>query len=106
MVNTYEQFKAEFIVELKRKLKTEITKDVIDPIVSALDRAAFGYEFAPKTTALTVYNDPIPRLVRIYAAVKTTEGLSSGTIDNYERVLCMFFLWVRSFLDILVLQQQ
>lgn len=95
MKNTYEQFKAEFLVELKRTLKSQFVKSNIDPITVALDRAAFGYEFEPKTKALAVYNDPIPRLVRLYVAVKSTEGLSSGTIDNYERVLCMFFLWVR-----------
>lgn len=95
MKNTYEQFKAEFLVELKRTLKSQFVKSNIDPITIALDRAAFGYEFEPKTKALAVYNDPIPRLVRLYIAVKSTEGLSAGTIENYERVLCMFFLWVR-----------
>lgn len=95
MKNTYEQFKAEFLMELKKTLKSQFVKSNIDPITVALDRAAFGYEFEPKTKALAVYNDPIPRLVRLYVAVKSTEGLSSGTIDNYERVLCMFFLWVR-----------
>lgn len=95
MKNTYEQFKAEFLVELKRALKSQFVKSNIDPITIALDRAAFGYEFEPKTKALAVYNDPIPRLVRLYIAVKSTEGLSAGTIENYERVLCMFFLWVR-----------
>lgn len=95
MKNTYEQFKADFLVELKKTLKSQFVKSNIDPITVALDRAAFGYEFEPKTKALAVYNDPIPRLVRLYVAVKSTEGLSAGTIENYERVLCMFFLWVR-----------
>lgn len=95
MKNTYEQFKADFLVELKKSLKSQFVKSNIDPIIVALDRAAFGYEFEPKTKALAVYNDPIPRLVRLYVAVKSTEGLSAGTIENYERVLCMFFLWVR-----------
>ena len=83
MKNTYEQFKAEFLVELKRTLKSQFVKSNIDPITIALDRAAFGYEFEPKTKALAVYNDPIPRLVRLYIAVKSTEGLSTGTIENY-----------------------
>lgn len=95
MTNTYEQFKADFIMELRKNLKLEFTKEKVDPIVSALDKAAFEYEFEPKTKALALYNDPIPRLVRLYVAVKTTEGLSKCTIDAYERILSMFFLWVR-----------
>lgn len=95
MTNTYEQFKADFIMELRKSLKLEFTKEKVDPIISALDKAAFEYEFEPKTKALALYNDPIPRLVRLYVAVKTTEGLSAGTIENYERILCMFFLWAR-----------
>ena len=92
MTNTYEQFKADFIMELRKNLKLELTKEKIDPIVSALDKAAFEYEFEPKTKALVLYDDPIPRLVRLYSAVKTTEGLSKCTIDAYERILSMFFL--------------
>lgn len=95
MTNTYEQFKADFLMELRKTLGQSFTKANIDPITSALDKTAFAYEFEPKTKELTVYNDPIPKIVRLYAAVKTTEGLSKCTVEAYERVLSIFFLWVR-----------
>ena len=95
MSNVYENFKGDFIIELKKDLDFEFTKEKVDKVLLALDRVAFKYEFSVKSTELAVYEDPIPKLVRLYLAVKAVEGRSRGTIEGYERILMLFFLWVR-----------
>ena len=92
--NAFEQMKNGFLVELERCMPGLEGSDVAC-ILGALERAAFPYEVQPKEVALTTYVDPVPQLLRVYLAVKKTEGLAAGTLENYKRILTRFFLWVR-----------
>lgn len=94
MNNAFEQMKNSFLLELERCMPG-LTGSEAACIAGALERAAFQYEVKPKEVALTVYVDPVPQLVKLYLAVKKTEGLSNGTLENYRRILTRFFVWVR-----------
>lgn len=93
-MNAFEQMKNGFLVELERCMPWLSSGDAAS-IMGALERAAYPYEVTVKEVALTAYVDPVPQLVKIYLAVKKTEGLANGTLDNYRRILTRFFLWVR-----------
>ncbi|MBQ8313666.1 MAG: tyrosine-type recombinase/integrase, partial [Clostridia bacterium] len=92
--NAFEQMKNGFLVELERCMPGLDGSDVAC-ILGALERAAFPYEVQLKEVALTAYVDPVPQLLKVYLAVKKTEGLAAGTLENYKRILTRFFLWVR-----------
>lgn len=91
-MNAYEQFKSSFLLHLET-LNPELLKTYYQPIIEALDIAAFPYEVTKKETSLAVITDPLPQLVKIYLVVKKTEGLSDGTLKNYYLILTSFFRW-------------
>lgn len=93
-MNTYEQMKNNFFVELENSI-IGIPPGLMVRIGNALDRAMYPYEVNVKETSLVVVDDPIPMLVKTYIVVKKTEGLSDGTLSNYAHVLKAFFLWVK-----------
>lgn len=89
----YEQFKNEFLVELSTTSK--FTNEDIQTILSCLDIAANKYEITQKETALTVYNNELPSLVKTYIVCKSIEGFSEKTLYNYTRHLKNFFATVQ-----------
>lgn len=93
-MNAYEQMKNVYLAELQKRLP-DISTDMIAELASALDIAAYGFDVKVKETGLTTYVDPVPQILKIYLVVKKTEGLASGTLQNYKRVLQSFFCWVR-----------
>lgn len=92
-MNCYEQMKNSFLMELDR-LMPDISSQTIAMIGDALDKAAYPFEIVVKETAIVVREELIPEVVKIYIAVKKTEGLSHGTLSNYARTLRQFFVWV------------
>lgn len=92
-MNSYEQMKNSFLAELN-KIMPDLSGDVTRTICDALDKAVYPFEITVKETAITLREDVIPEVVKIYIAVKKTEGLSNDTLANYARILKQFFLWV------------
>lgn len=93
-MNGYEQMKNSFLAELN-KMVPDLSGETARIISSALDKAAYPFEVTVKETAIALREDFIPEVVKIYIAVKKTEGLSDGTLENYARILQQFFLWVK-----------
>lgn len=93
-MNGYEQMKNSFLAELNNIIPN-LNGETVRMIGDALDKAAYPFDVTVKETALAIRNDVIPEVVKIYIAVKKTEGRSDGTLDNYIRILQSFFLWVR-----------
>ena len=60
-----------------------------------MDKIATGYEIHKKETALTVYEEDTPEVVKIYLVCKKIEGLSQQTLDTYLRMLKLFFQEIR-----------
>lgn len=83
-MNTYEQFKNRFLVELENSIP-DLARDHLYSIGQVLDRAAYPYDISVKETSLVPSHDLIPSLVKTYIVVKKTEGLSDGTLSNYAR---------------------
>lgn len=93
-MNGYEQMKNSFLAELN-KMIPDILGDTIRTIGDALDKAAYQFDIVVKETAIAVRENIIPEVVKIYIAVKKTEGLSDDTLENYARILQNFFLWTK-----------
>lgn len=93
-MSMYEQMKNLFLSELET-LIPDMSGKVISKITQALDKTCYGYDIAEKSVALTTYVDPIPQIVKMYLAIKKTEGLTDDTLKNYKRILTSFFLWVK-----------
>ena len=92
-MNGYEQMKNSFLAELN-KMAPGLIGETTRLISDALDKAAYPFEVTVKETSIALRNDVIPEVVKIYIAVKKTEGLSNGTLENYARILKQFFVWV------------
>ena len=97
-MNAYEQMRNALLLEITTVFP-EMEGDAADQIGKALDRAAYPFEVSVKETALAVCENLIPEIVKIYIAVKKTEGLSDATLSNYARTLKHFFIWVRKPVD-------
>ena len=91
-MNAYEQLKSSFLLQLE-SLSPQLLKNSAQVIGEALDHAAFSYEISKKETSLAIITDPLPQLVKIYLVIKKTEGLSEGTLKNYQLILSIFFKW-------------
>ena len=89
-MEAYEQLKNAFLVELN-DMMPGMPGEIADRIGRALDRAAHKFEVTVKETAIALYANAVPEVVKIYIAVKKTEGLSDATLYNYARTLKMFF---------------
>lgn len=64
---------------------------IIKAVLMALDRAAARYEVKQKETAIAVYTDDIPGMVKVYLVCKKMAGCSEGTLENYQIILTAFF---------------
>lgn len=93
-MNTQEQFKNTFLLELNKEI-LEVMEEYYEAIEYCLTKTMFDYDINVKNTALTIVQDPVPQLVKIYLVVKKTEGLAEGTLENYWRILKSFFEWSR-----------
>lgn len=67
---------------------------IVDALM-VLDSIAVRYEVNKKETALAVYNEELPEIVKIYIVCKKIEGLSPRTLDTYMRMLRLFFRDIR-----------
>jgi integrase/recombinase XerD len=93
-MNGYEQMKNSFLAELN-KMIPDLLGETTRVISDALDKAAYPFDISVKETALAIRDDLIQEVVKIYIAVKKTEGRSNDTLANYARILQTFFLWVK-----------
>ena len=75
---SYDTFRADFS---SRLLSILPDPDVLQQVLSALDRTSAGYDFTVKSTDLIV-PDGLPDAVRLFMATKTIENLAKGSLDN------------------------
>lgn len=92
-MNNYEQMKNQFLVELNKSLP--MSADNFNLVVSALDIAVRKFDITLKETSQETSENVIPAMLDTYLIVKKTEGLSEGTLENYERILKGFFTWAK-----------
>lgn len=83
----YEQFRNQVMLNLSG----QFSADVIAKIGAVLDKTAIDYDIKKKETALAIYNNELPELVKTYLVCKKIEGLTESTLYNYARQLQMFF---------------
>lgn len=83
----YEHLRNELLLELQ----PHFNSSAVDLIMGKLDKVAANYDIAERETALTVLDDGIPQVVRLYLASKKLEGLSDLTIKMYFNRLKIFF---------------
>lgn len=86
-MNAYERMRHIFTAELVDTMPG-LSGDAVEGIAAALDRAVRGYEVTEQMCAAAPNES---ELVKIYIAVKKTEGLSQGTLTNYACILRHFF---------------
>ena len=86
----YEQMRNDVLVALSTMQEVDSAM-----ILRILDRIAVNYDIKRKETGLTVYNEDLPEVVKVYLVCKKIEGLSDGTLDNYKIILSVFFKEVR-----------
>lgn len=60
-------------------------------VLGMLDKIAAKYEIHRRETALAVFHEELPEVVKIYLVSKKIEGLSQQTLDTYHRMLKLFF---------------
>lgn len=84
----YEHFRNEFQYAAAEHGMSQ--QAVLDAL-AIMDRIAARYEVSKKETALAVYSEEVPEVVKIYLVCKKIEGLSQQTLDTYLRMLKLFF---------------
>lgn len=84
----YEHLRNDF---LSAAHNSNIPSDALATAVRILDQVASRYEISQKELGLTVYNDGLPELAKIYLVCKKIEGLSEKTLNTYMRTLSLFF---------------
>lgn len=89
----YEQFKNDLLMTLNNE--SDLSSTQIKSVISCLDLAMYNYEIHKKETAIVLYNQEIPYLVKTFIACKSIEGFSKGTLYNYTRFLKNFFFAVQ-----------
>lgn len=80
-------FEDEFMLKLIGKIPDEY----LQTVRQQLDMTLVNYDVRQKKTELVVYQDPVPRAVKIYLAARKIEGLSEKTLERYEMILRKFF---------------
>lgn len=84
----YERFRNDVLCEFHN---SEIPAECLSEVLRIIDHAAARYEFREKELRLTVYNDDLPEVAKIYLVCKKIEGLSDRTLNTYMRTLKLFF---------------
>ena len=88
----YEHFRNDFqCAAADHGMSQQATQDAL----RVLDTLAERYEVQKKETALAVWNEELPEIVKVYLVCKKIEGLSQQTLDTYHRMLKLFFRDVR-----------
>lgn len=85
----YEQFKNDVLMKLIKD--PNFSQDQIKLLLSYIDVVMQGYDITKKETALTVYNQELPSVVKMFIVCKKIEGFSDGTLYNYTKHLTNFF---------------
>lgn len=93
-MEAYEKMRGE-MTKLLEQHCGDLSLDQVRRVLTQLDVCAAGYSIVPKSQELAVLEDGIPEVVRIYLAVKRTEGLSAGTLKVKFYRLRSFFAAVR-----------
>ena len=87
----YEHFRNDF----SSLIITQFSQGDLNKIMTALDKAAYNYDFSEKETSLAILDNSISKLVNLYLASKKLEGLSEKTIECYAGRLRIFFEYVK-----------
>lgn len=85
----YGQFKNDLLLKLIKE--QEFSNEQIQKILTCVDVTLNDYELTKKETAITVYNQELPEVVKVFIACKSVEGFAQGTLYNYARNLTNFF---------------
>lgn len=93
---SYQILRAAFLTRLNT---LSIDPELLARIISELDVAAADFDITEQTKALSVMENGVPELVKIYIAAKTIEGLSKSTLYNKLKYLTMFCQTVSKPLD-------
>ena len=83
----YEHLRNDFLSQLM--LRYDI--DEVNCIGEILDKVVLDYDITEKCTALIVLENEFPKLVKLYLASKSLEGVSNNTVDLYFNRLKIFF---------------
>lgn len=86
----YEQLKNDLLMALASK--SNFSSSEIETVMTHLDVVAHDYDINKKETAITVCNQGLPPLVKMFIVCKSIEGFSEGTLYNYTKHLTNFFL--------------
>ena len=89
----YEQFKNDLLMKLVKN--QFFSHEQIKLLFSYLDVVANDYDIKKKETAITVYNQELPNVVKMFIACKAVEGFSKGTLYNYTKHLTNFFFIIQ-----------
>lgn len=89
----HEQFKNDLLMTLVGK--ANFSPNEIETIMMHFDIIAHDYEITRKETAITVYNQELPQLVKMFLVCKSIEGFSEGTLYNYTKHLTNFFFAIQ-----------
>lgn len=84
----YEHFRNEFLCAIQ---DSNISSEISNIIVHALDQVATKYDIGKKELGMTVYDGDLPECAKTYVVCKKIEGLSNQTLQTYIRVLTIFF---------------
>lgn len=85
----YEQFKNDVLMKLVKD--PTFSQEQIKHLLTLLDVVAYDYNIEKKETAITVYNQELPPVVKTFIVCKSIEGFSKGTLYNYTKHLTNFF---------------
>lgn len=88
----YEHLRNDFLCEAS---KSGLSPEALEQALQALDMVADQYEVRRRETALAVYGEEIPEIVKVYLVCKKMAGLSEKTLETYMRMLRIFFQAVR-----------
>lgn len=89
----YEQFKNDVLLQLVKD--QNFSQEQIKLLLCHLDVVKNDYEITKKELAITVYNQELPKLVKMFLVCKKIEGFSDGTLYNYNKHLTNFFFMVQ-----------
>ena len=89
-MDAYERLRGEFISKLNDKCGS-ISLDTARKVIGILDECTVRYDVEYRSEELSVRQEGVPEVVRIYLAVKKTEGLSDATLKvKYYRLKAFF----------------
>ena len=87
-----------FIKEFTTILNGKISDDDLKTISTELNMFCSNYIIDEKKNEIAIYDDVIPDCFKVYLVSKKIEGLSDGTLKNYELLLKDFFINVNKHL--------